>query len=61
LLCLCNESNTNIARLVLIPNAEHIHAIAMLKGDDERMSNGVRLRLRDLRRIAHQMSRTICS
>jgi hypothetical protein len=41
----------DIARFVLIRNASHIHTVAMLKEDDERLKGGIRLRnLRDLRR-----------
>jgi DNA invertase Pin-like site-specific DNA recombinase len=58
LVCLCNGSNTNIARFVLVRNASHIHTVAMLKEDDERLKDGVRLRhLRDFRRVAYRMSR----
>jgi DNA invertase Pin-like site-specific DNA recombinase len=58
LLCLCDGSNKNIARFVLLRNASHIHAIAMLKEEDERLKNGIRLRhLRDFRRVTHRMSR----
>jgi DNA invertase Pin-like site-specific DNA recombinase len=58
LLCLCNGSNKNIARFVLVRNASHIHTVAMLKEDDERLKGGIRLRhLRDFARVAHRMSR----
>ncbi len=57
LLCLCDESNRAIARFVLVRNASHIHTVAMLKNDDERLKGGIRLRnLRDLRRLVDRMS-----
>jgi len=58
LLCLCDGSNEKIARFVLVRNTSHIHSVAMLKEDDERLKRGIRLRdLRDFRRVAHRMSR----
>jgi DNA invertase Pin-like site-specific DNA recombinase len=58
LLCLCHGSNKNIARFVLVRNASHIHSVAMLKEDDERLNDGIILRnLRDFRRAAHRMDR----
>jgi recombinase len=60
LLCLCDGSNEKIARFVLVRNASHIHTVAMLKEDDERLKGGIRLRhLRDFRGAAHRMSRII--
>jgi DNA invertase Pin-like site-specific DNA recombinase len=58
LLCLCDGSNQKIARFVVVRNASHIHTVAMLKEDDERLKGGIRLRhLRDFGRVAHRMSR----
>jgi hypothetical protein len=57
LLCLCGASNKKIARFVLVQDALHIHSVAMLKKDDERLRNGMWLRhLLDLRRMAHRAS-----
>ena len=54
----CDGSNKKIALFILVRDASHIHTIAMLKEDDERLKGGIRLRhLRDFRRVAHGMSR----
>jgi DNA invertase Pin-like site-specific DNA recombinase len=57
LLCFCDGSNKKAVRFVLVRNTSHIHTVAMLKEDDERLKGGIRLRhLRDFRRVAHRLS-----
>ena len=58
LLCFCNAANTRVAHFVLVSNASHIHCVAMLKEDDERLKGGTRLRhLRDFCRVAQRLTR----
>jgi hypothetical protein len=57
LMCLCDESNDKFLRYIVAPDVSHIHTVAMLKENDERLKDGIRLRhLSDLRRVVHRVS-----